>query len=113
VVVDNDEHAFEGLSAEYSGFRVEGDATEFRVLKEAKTDKADLVLAVTYGDNINLMVAQVAKKVFNVKNVIVRVNEPTREQVYRDLGIDTICPNVVTGDAIALIADTIAFSMEG
>lgn len=110
VIIDSNEQAFDGLSAEFSGFRVEGDATEFRVLEEAKTAQADLLLAVTHDDNINLMVAQVAKRVFNVENVMVRVNQPQREQVYRDLGIDTICPSVVAGEAIATIAGTLALA---
>jgi len=59
VVIDTNEHAFGNLSPEYSGFRVEGDATELAVLKQAKVNKADLVVATTRADNINLMVAQV------------------------------------------------------
>lgn len=109
VVIDADENAFEALSSEFTGFRIEGDSTEFRVLQEAKTEKADLLLAVTHSDNVNLMVAQVAKRVFKVPNVMVRVSDPMREQVYRDMGIDTICPSIVAGDAIAAIASALAF----
>lgn len=109
IVIDSDDEAFEALSSEYSGFKLEGDATEFRVLQDAKTEKADLLLAVTHKDNINLMVAQVAKRVFKVPNVMVRVNDPMREQVYRDMGIDTICPSIVAGDAISAIASALAF----
>lgn len=109
VVVDVNDDSFETLAPEFSGFRIEGDATEFRVLKEAKADRADLFLAVTHDDNINLMVAQVAKRVLHVPNVMVRVSESRREEVYRELGIDTICPSVVTGDAISAIAGALAF----
>jgi len=112
VVIDSVEEAFEALSHEFSGYRIGGDATEFRVLQEARTSKADLLVAVTYDDNVNLMVAQVAKKVFKVPNVMVRVNDPAREQVYRDMGIDTICPSIVTGDAITAIARALAFPAE-
>jgi trk system potassium uptake protein TrkA len=112
VVIDVDETTFDALSSEFSGYRIEGDATEFRILQEAKTDKADLLLAVTHEDNVNLMVAQVAKRVFKVPNVMVRVNDPMREQVYHDMGIDTICPSIVAGDAIAAIAGALAFPAE-
>jgi len=98
VVIDINEAAFDALSLEYSGFRVEGDATEFDVLKQAKTDKADMVIAATREDNVNLMVAQVAKNLFQVPKVMARVFEPRREEIYRNLGIDTICPTMIVGD---------------
>lgn len=98
VVIDADEHAFGNLSPEYSGFRIEGDATEVAVLKQAKMSKADLVIATTRADNINLMVAQVARAEFGVTRVLARVFEPRREAVYRRLGIETICPTSVAGE---------------
>jgi trk system potassium uptake protein TrkA len=98
VVIDINESAFDALSAEYSGFRVEGDATEFAVLKEAKADEADLVIATTREDNVNLMIAQVARKLFRVPRVMARVFEPKREEIYRDLGIETICLTSIAGD---------------
>ena len=100
VVIDINESAFDNLSAEYSGFRVEGDATEFAVLEQAKIDEADIVITTTREDNINLMVAQAAKKIFRVPRVIARVFEPKREEIYRDLGIETICPISIAGDIL-------------
>lgn len=100
VVVDNDESAFELLSDEYSGFKVEGDATEISVLKEAKLDEADWLVAATREDNINLMVAQIAKEVFHVKRVIARDFEPERETIYQELDIETVCPTTIAGDVI-------------
>lgn len=98
VVIDINESALDKLSIDYSGFRVEGDATEFAVLKQAKTDKADFVIATTREDNSNLMVAQIAKKIFHVPRVIARVFDPKREEIYRDLGIETVCPTSIAGD---------------
>lgn len=98
VVIDSKEHAFGNLSPEYSGFRVEGDATELAVLKQAKVNKADLVISTTRKDNINLMVAQVAKAEFAVPRVLARVFEPRREAVYRRLGVETICPTAVAAE---------------
>lgn len=99
VVIDINESAFDALAAEYSGFRLEGDATELAVLKQAKIDQADLVIATTLDDNVNLMVAQVAQKIFRVPKVIARVLEPKQEEMYRDLGIKTICPTSIAGKA--------------
>src|SRR4030042_874447 len=98
VVIDNQESAFEQLETEYSGFRIEGNATEFNVLKQAKIDKADMVLATTHDDNLNIMVAQIAKKIFKIKNVVARVFDPEREKIYNQMGIDTVCPTIVSGE---------------
>jgi len=98
VVIDNDESAFNALSSEYSGFRVEGDVTEFAVLKEVKPDKADVVIATTREDNVNLMVAQIARRIFRVPRVMARVFDPKREEIYRDLGVETISPTSIAGD---------------
>ena len=100
VVIDIENRAFENLSAAYSGFRVEGDATEMAVLRLAKIEKADLVVATTADDNVNLMVAQIALKIFHAQKVIARVFKPERESVYHALGIDTLCPTTLFGDLI-------------
>ena len=98
VVIDSDESTLGALSAEFSGFRVTGDGTEFAVLKEAKTDRADVVIATTQEDNVNLMVCQVARKVFEVPTVIARVFEPERSDIYQALGVETICPTTIAGE---------------
>jgi len=95
VVIDTDEATFNDLSPDFSGFRIMGDATHIAVLEEAKLKKADIFFAVTHEDNVNLMVAQVARKVFNVPHVLARVFDPKREQVFDRLGIETICPTSV------------------
>jgi trk system potassium uptake protein TrkA len=98
VVIDLNDSALEALSAEYSGFRMEGDATEIALLKQAKIDKADFFIATTGDDNVNLMVAQMAKKLFQVPRVMARVFQPKREKVYLDLGIETVCPTSIAAD---------------
>ena len=97
VAVDSKNSAFDALTPEFSGFCLEGDATEFAVLKQAKIDQADLVAATTDDDNVNLMVAQVAGKIFNVPRVVARVEDPRKESIYRPLGIETICPASLAG----------------
>lgn len=92
VVVDRDEARFAGLGADFGGFTICGDAVESEVLRQAKTTQADCFLATTNRDNVNLMLAQVAKTVFRVPLVIARVFDPSRESVYQQLGIATISP---------------------
>jgi trk system potassium uptake protein TrkA len=98
VVVDRDEAAFKNLSTEFSGFRVTGDAAELAVLHRAGIERADCLLATTRHDNVNLMVAQVARAVFRVAKVIARVFDPSREEVYGQFGIETICPTLLSAD---------------
>lgn len=100
MVIDTDTAAFDRLSLEYSGFELEGDASELAVLMEAKVDEADVLIATTHRQNINLLVGQIAKKLLGVPRVIARVAGIQREEVYRDLGIDTICAVSMLGDAI-------------
>ena len=98
VVIDRKETTLNELSPDFSGFRINGDATHMAVLKEAKLKDADVLIATTHDDNVNLMVAQVAKKIFHVSHVLVRVYDPKREEVYAQLGVDTICPTSVAAD---------------
>lgn len=99
VVIDPYESSFGNLSSDFSGFQITGDASEIEILRSAKVDQADCVLAVTDKDNINLMVAQVARNVFGIGIVIARVFDPAREQIYRDFGIATISPTQLSVDA--------------
>ncbi len=105
VVIDRDESTFDDLSPDFSGFRLEGDATHLAVLREAKLDHTDVLIATTREDNVNLMVAQVAGKIFGVSKALARVNNPKREEIYRQLGIDTICPVTV---AAAMFLEAVA-----
>ncbi|MBG0790244.1 MAG: TrkA family potassium uptake protein [Desulfovibrionaceae bacterium] len=95
VVIDIDESTFGDLSAEFSGFRLAGDATQVALLREAKLHEADTLIATTHDDNVNLMVAQVARNIFKTPLVMARVFDPKREQVYERLGIRTVCPTSV------------------
>lgn len=98
VVIDKDEGAFANLSSDFSGFRLEGDATQISVLKEAKLDKADVLISTTYEDNVNMMAAQIARKIFRISKVVARVFDPKREKAYRQLGIETICPTSLAAE---------------
>jgi trk system potassium uptake protein TrkA len=102
VVIDIDEKTFNDLSPAFSGFSIEGDATHIAVLREAKLKKADVLFAATHEDNVNLMVAQVARKIFNVPHVLARVYDPRREQVFNQLGVETICPTSVAAEMFLL-----------
>lgn len=99
VVIDQKEAAFDKLANDFSGYKLIGDAVELHVLREARIDLADYLFATTTSDNTNLMVAQVARTVFNVPRVVARVFDPPREEIYRGFGIETISPTVLSTEA--------------
>lgn len=96
LVIDEDKNSFRKLSPDYGGMVIQGDATEISVLKRAEIKNATSVIAVTNHDNTNIMVAQLAKELFHIDNVIARLYDPDRECVYRELEINTICPVVLS-----------------
>ena len=99
VVIDVNVSAFDALTADqFSGFRIEGDATELAVLKQAKIDKADVVIGATHDENVNIMAAQIAKNTFNVPKVLVRILDPNKESFCRSIGIECICPTSIAAE---------------
>lgn len=98
VIIDQVETKLNDLSSDFSGFKINGDATRMAVLEEAKLKDADVLIATSHEDNVNLMVAQIAMKIFQVSQVLARVFDPQREEVYALLGIETICPTSVAAD---------------
>jgi trk system potassium uptake protein len=100
MVIDTDADALGRLSLEYSGFQLEGDASELAVLTEANVAEADVLIVTTHRQNTNLLVGQIAKKLLGVPRVIARVSDIRREDIYRQLGIDTVCAVSMLGDAI-------------
>ncbi len=96
LIIDCDEKSFRKLSPDFGGIALKGNATEIPVLEEADIRKANIVIAVTNNDNTNVMIAQIAKEIFDIEHVIARLYDPDRECVYRELEINTICPVVLS-----------------
>jgi len=99
-VVDSNADNFDALDNSFSGITIEGVPIDQDILKSAGIQGCDAVVAVTPTDNMNLMVSQIAKEIFNVPNIICRVSDPQRERLYLDYGFKTICPNSLTIDSI-------------
>ena len=96
LIMDKTKESFRRLSADFGGLTVVGSGTDLDSLKKAKIETADALIAVTNDDNTNIMIAQLARDMFHVKRVIARLYDPERESVYQELGIDTICPAVLS-----------------
>lgn len=90
-VIDKNSLAFSRLGADFPGKAVVGTGIDEDVLRRAGIEQADAFVAVTNGDNTNMMSAQVAREIFGVKRVICRVYDPLRGELYRTLGLETIC----------------------
>ena len=98
VILDRDESRFQSLALGFSGFKIQGDAARISVLRQAKIEKADIIICTTHDDNVNLFVAQVAKKIFEVPVVLARVYDPQKEELYSKIGIRTVCPTDIAAD---------------
>jgi trk system potassium uptake protein len=94
-VVDELVASFGRLGEEFPGQMVVGSGIDEEVLRRAGIESADCFASVTNGDNRNIMAAQIAKEIFHVDRVITRIYDPIRAQVYRELGLETICPTTI------------------
>ena len=100
VIVDRDPNAFSRaatrgvLTREFKGDQVVGNGTDVDVLRRAGIERADGFVAVTEGDNRNIMASQIAKDVYKVPHVVARIYDPERADAYEKLGLHTICPTI-------------------
>lgn len=99
-VMDIDDNSFRRLSSTYSGDALVGDGTDEECLKKAGIDNVDAFVAVTEGDNRNLMAAQIAKQIYNVPKVVCRIYDPLRKDVYETLGLEAISPTTVFAELL-------------
>jgi trk system potassium uptake protein TrkA len=99
-IIDRNSDAFRRLGEEFKGQTLVGEGVDEDVLRRAGIEQADAFCATTEGDNRNIMASQVVKSVFNVPKVITRIYDPIREQSYRELGLQTVCPTVMGASAI-------------
>ena len=100
VILDLSTRAFEKLPSSFGGEAIRGDGTDEDVLRRAGAEDADLFIALTEGDNRNVMAAQLAVEALSAKRVVAKINDPVRATAYAELGIATICRTGLMMDAI-------------
>ena len=107
VVVDDDPDSFNRLSENFSGSTIQGNGIDEDVLRGAGIERADAVVTATNGDNTNIMVAQIAQKIYEVERVVARCYDPVRSNAYEMLGLKTICPTTVGAEMLreAIVAE--------
>lgn len=99
-VVDRNAESRELLSPSYPGDFLVGNGFDRGVLEAGGIARADAFIAVTPGDNTNIVGARIAKEYYRVPNVIARIYDPRRADIYHDLGIATVASVRWTVDRI-------------
>jgi len=103
-VVDANARAFTRLPQGFGGETVRGNGTDEDVVRAAGAEQADVLMALTEGDNRNALAAQLGKHTFGIPRVIAKINDPLRGEAYRAVGVETICRTIILGDALVVAA---------
>ena len=91
-VVDSDQTSFERLGSSFGGRVIRGNGIDHDVLVQGGIEEADGLAAVTASDEINIVVARLARQVFQVPRVVARVHDPLKAEIYQRLGLMTVTP---------------------
>lgn len=89
-VLDSNPEAFNKLGEDFTGNKIVGFGFDKDVLSKAKIDKVDAVVSCTGSDEINAVIARIAKNVYRVPRVIARLYDSKKADIYHRLGIQTI-----------------------
>ncbi|WP_232677126.1 TrkA family potassium uptake protein [Nocardioides sp. R-C-SC26] len=99
-VIDSDPDAFRRLGPGFNGDKVTGYGFDQDVLTKAGIKRADAFAAVSSGDNSNIIAARVARETFGIQQVVARIYDPGRAEVYQRLGITTVATVKWTADQV-------------
>ena len=101
VVIDTKESRFRDMDPDFPGVQLLGDGTDVDVLRDAKIDSADVLVAATGDDNANLLSAQIARKLFNVPRAFVRMKDPKKMDVYESYDVEAVSATSLAVKALA------------
>lgn len=99
-ILDTSTRAFDRLPADFAGKAMRGNGIDEDVLRRAGIDGSDVFLALTQGDNRNVLMAQLARETFAVPRVVAKVNDPVRAHAYAALGLATLCRTTILEGAV-------------
>ena len=91
LIIDRSTAAFDRLPSSFGGTALRGDGTDEDTLRRAGAEGADLFLALTEGDNRNIMAAQLGVEVLGAIRTVAKINDPVRAEAYSHLGFATLC----------------------
>jgi len=92
LVLDKNQQAFRRLSEKFSGERMVGNGLVEEYVRPALKEKTDILFVMTDKDNVNLMIGQWVKRKFQVDRVITEVHDSVLAGLYKELGLETVCP---------------------
>ena len=94
-ILNNNAYSFRRLPPDFKGTALVGNGLDQEALKKAGIEEADIFVALTQGDNRNVMATQIAKHIFSVPKVVCRIYDPLRQELYSTLGLETLSPTTV------------------
>ncbi|MDO3395097.1 TrkA family potassium uptake protein [Nocardioides cremeus] len=99
-IIDSEPDAFRRLGPAFNGDKIAGIGFDQEVLEKAGIRRADAFAAVSSGDNSNIIAARVARETFGIQQVVARIYDPGRAEVYQRLGITTVATVKWTADQV-------------
>jgi trk system potassium uptake protein TrkA len=108
LIIDTATAAFDRLPSTFGGTALRGDGTDEDTLRRAGAEDADLFLALTEGDNRNVMAAQLGVEALGAVRTVAKINDPVRAEAYAHLGIATLCrTNLMTSTVLSFIGQAV------
>lgn len=92
IIIDKSSDSFRKLPDHFSGYEVEGDASNTDILEKSGIKDCVMLIAVTDNDNVNSLIAQIASCIYNVDKVYVRINDIEKQTLIEGYNIEIICP---------------------
>jgi trk system potassium uptake protein TrkA len=99
-VIDPNVETFRRLPIGFTGTILAGDGLDTEMLRRAGVDHCDAFIALTDGDNHNIMATEIARNLYNVPTVISQIKDPLRSEAFDALGIESVSPTVIGADRI-------------
>ncbi len=88
------------LNEDFSGILVPGNPIDIETIKSAGVENCHCVICVAETDNKNIMAAQIVKHFFKIENIVVRILDPEKCEIYSKMGFSTISPTLLAFDSI-------------
>lgn len=99
-ILDSDSYSFRRLPTDFQGTALLGNGIDEESLRRAGIEEADAFIALTQGDNRNIMSTQMAKHIFNVPRTLCRIYDPLRRDLYEKLGVEAISPTTIFAEIL-------------
>jgi trk system potassium uptake protein TrkA len=108
LIIDVTSAAFDRLPSSFGGTALRGDGTDEDTLRREGAENADIFLALTEGDNRNVMAAQLAIEALGARRCVAKINDPVRAEAYAQLGITALCrTNLMTGAVLGFLGQAV------